>query len=676
MDYDTPTLETTRTDKEKLADRAVAVACKQLEVGLEYRAHRFKDIEKNEAMYNGHNPPALRGRNNVPFHSIVMRGFVDTLHSKIDEGVALSFDPTKEGAKKTARKVTAVYEEESAPDKGAWSIHDLGVKKLAIFSGRGIYEKYACRESGIFRDKMGPVDHWDFVTEPQGGGMLDKHLFKGRININRSKEELLKGAEKNIYHKRQVAKLVSAYFSNETKKNTKLKDFKVTRTQHLGGSGNDEEHNYVGSDQYGLVEWVMYFEGEWYNMVFNYEHQVWIRFDKLEDVYSIAKIIPGRGAWVSWATHYDPFVFWSIAPADSVRPIGYTMKKVVNLTLDNLQKRNWDMTAYNPAIFPDPQEFLYREDGLVKANVKATDSINRHIYKFETPDTTNITINLVDYLNNFLGEKTGITPGSQGKAEEDKVGIFFGNMQQVADRLGLTNKMYEMAHVQIGQNFLGGLLDHMPEKQLVKLIGNEGVSWDEELRRAEIRKTGFRVTVKGGNAEAQANEVAAQRRERALDRIKGDQGLRGAVNPEWYAREILQLGGYDQEDLRIALDVKNTADDELLSEAARAIDDILEGEKPRKNRGATTGYIRKIIDFAYDSEDLDEATFKKLLAFAEEHIEIAKRNMARKAGQMLAANAMAQRGVTQPAGGQVPTQGVSAEQPTTTPTPADAVTFA
>lgn len=620
-----------RSSMEQLGDEATAVAVKQVETSAKARQLRFNDIAKNEDQYNGVNSPAvLKGRSDIPFDTVVARGFTDTLLSKIDEPLSIQFARSKEQNKSSAEKMTSAIEKESAPDRGAWSIKDLGSKKLAIFSGRGIIAKYSDRDdNGKFKDYFEVVDHWDFLTEPKGGGNLDKHLFKGQLNIFMDYSQLKKGP----YNQKQVAKLVNKTSDDQCKKNEDLYKFKVSRLQTNGI--DFEENTFVGSRLYRLTKWVMKFRGEWYYIVFDYSTGIWIRFEKLEKVFSVAKKYDGRGPWISWATNSDPFEFWSTAPMDSIRAIAFAMKKVVNGTLDNIEKRNWDMKAYNPAVFREPRKLLYKKDGLVKAYLKRGESINNHIFNFETPDTTNISINLVDYLNAFLGEKTGITAGAQGKAEEDKVGIFFGNMQQVADRLGLTNKMYEQAHTDIGVNFQWGLHDHAPEKYIVKLIGNSGISWDETLTRDESALD-FNINVSGGNAEAQANQIKNEQKKGALQMIQVDPILRQSVNPKWYLEQVLSgVGGYDKEEVRVALDTQNDADDDILAEASQSIEDIITGKKPKKNRGATTGFIQKIIDYAYNEETLSEELFDKLVKYAQSHLEIAKQNAIRKARGVL-----------------------------------------
>lgn len=624
-----------KTPLEALADAAVKTACRQLEQFITARAARFDEIRKSEDQYRGVKTKALRGRHNIPFDSVTARGFVDTLMSKIDESLDITFEraPGRQQDKKAAQKLSAVCEFERGPDQGKWDMKDLGAKKLSIFSGRGIYKKFSSREGMKFCDHFEVVDHWDFVTEVGGGGFLDQHLYKGQMNIFRSRTALISGStgSKPYYDKRQLYRLFAASSDANFKKNQEIYRHKVSRASSMGI--DFEQTAEIGSQMYRLTEWVMFFRGEWYHMVFDYDTGIWVHFQKLEEVFSVAKYIKGRGPWISWATNFDPFEFWSIAPMDSVRPIAYAMKKVLNLSLDNLEKRNWNMRAYDPNVF-NPRDLLWKDQGLVKANIKSGGAIGNHIYHFETPDTTSITINLTDYLNNFLGEKTGITPAAQGKSDDEKATIYVGNVQQVADRLGLTNKMYEQAHVDIGVNFQYGLIDHMPERYAVKIIGNGGIEWNEELVRKELDQK-FAIRIRGTLNEEKNNAVLTQRRANALMMIARDPELRQLANPSWRLKETLTIGGYDQEDIRVALDTNSDADDDTLSEAAAAIEEIISGRTPEKNRGATTGYVRKIIEYAYDTT-LDKRTFDRLVAFAKLHVPIAEENAQRKLTQIVA----------------------------------------
>jgi hypothetical protein len=195
--------------------------------------------------------------------------------------------------------------------------------------------------------------------------------------------------------------------------------------------------------------------------------------------------------------------------------------------------------------------------------------------------------------------------------------------------MGLTNKMYKQAYQDLGVMFKYGVYDNLREPYAVKLIGLEGAEWDEMLKREDAAKP-FRVSVTGGNDEEKANTLTAQRKDATLARIERNPQLMKEINQKWYLREVLSNGGFDKEAIKIGLDTNSDADQDLLSEAAMAIDEILRGKDPKLNQGATSGYVQKIVNFA-ENTDLKEDVRAKLIFFAEQHIPIMTRNMARKA---------------------------------------------
>ena len=79
---------------------------------------------------------------------------------------------------------------------------------------------------------------------------------------------------------------------------------------------------------------------------------------------------------------------------------------------------------------------------------------------------------------------------------------------------------------------------------------------------------------------------------------------------------------------------------------------ILDGKKPKENRGADTLFMQTIVDFAYDSDDLEQDVFQALILYADSHADIATQNAVRKArsqaGMMEARAAMA--GIGAPGG--------------------------
>lgn len=615
----------------KLADKLTKIACKQLETSTRFKQPRMTEIQASIDLYDNKVKPAGRGRFNVPVP--VMAGFVDTLMSKTDEGVSLNFKYTNIANLIKKQKIQAVYEKESGPSRGNWDRVDRAVKKNAIFSGVFLYEEYA-ESDPEYKNHFRGIDYLDFHCEPMGGQDLEKHLFCGVEGVFKSKADLERLAEAEVYDANQVLSLLSRNGKEDRKRTQEL--FKNKMERYANRGLDPETNSYVGDDVYELTKWVIEHEGTKYYLVFDYFTQTWVRCIRLKDLNP-----SGRLPWVAAHTHSDLLNFWSKAPADDVRPIAEAMNILFNQALDNRQKRNFGMRAVDPEVFPDLSQLEWRPDGLVMANIgQSGKSISSGLYEFKTEEVGG-TIDLISFMDNFLGQKSGVTADAQGESDEKRVGIYYGNLQQVADRIGLYNKSYSEAHAKIGLLFQEGVREHMTEGYMVRWIGEDGASYEGEVSPDDARVEGegdgvedFDIDAVGGQAEMRANDIKKASRKEALAAILTNQNLASRINPTWAIKQILETGEYDKDEISMALDVNSDGSIEQIARAAGVIQKILNGETPKKMRTADTTFVLKIMDYAVDEVE-DMETFDKMMTYAEEHMQIALENMARKARKIV-----------------------------------------
>lgn len=613
--------------RKKLADKLAKIAVQQIETSVRFKQKRMDEIKMNEDLYHGQSLPRLRGRFNVPLPT--MAGYIDTLLSKIDEPPSLSFESDDPADFKATKKVTALAQKELKRRLLRWESKDINQKKMAAFSGVGLGEFYS-ESDPEYQNYYNIVDYYDFIFEPMGGCYLEDHSFCGRMNLFKSDNDLERGVEDGRYDGKQVEMLISASGKDDKKKNEEIFKNKIHRYQ-LMGLDNDT-YNYLGQTVFPLTWIGMEYKGERYLLTLDYRTGIWVRAVKLKDEFE-----SGLWPWSSWQTHPDEFIFLTKSPADDIRPVAIAIDIIFNQALDNRQKRNFGQRAYDPSVFPNPEDLEWRPDGLVRANsFNGIRQIAGGIYEFQTPEVSG-TIDMIQFMDAYSGRKTGITDAAQGETEEKKVGIFFGELQQVADRIGLYNKSYSSYHGDIGLRLLWGMKEHLDEKTAVRLIGTAGVE-TEELLKKEI-KPEWDINVEGGQAEARANEVKRQRRSESLKEIINNQNLAVKLNPDKTIRELLLNGEWTEEEVNQFLDTTDSANAELMGEADKAIQDIIDGKEPKQNRGATAAFIKHIVDYATDttfSEEPNEdvEVFQKIVAYAESHFPIAEQNMVRKARQM------------------------------------------
>lgn len=628
----------TETEKIVLQVRA------EYKAGLDFRHAREKDWKLSEDQYFNRQAKSLKQRYNVPVP--IIPGFVETLLSKIDDPPSVKAKQAEEADYKAVQKVNAFLDIERKKDDYDWDLIDLDAKKQAILYGRSIAKFYS-QSKPKYKSNLEIVDVYDFIADPIGGGNLEKHRFCGQDNVFKTKKQLKDGIEEMGYDPKAVEKIINATSADKLADNDNQYKSKQSRLMALGLDGIT--YNYAGQPLYKFVEMGTTFNGQRYYVLFNNETGIAVKCVPLKEVFK-------SGLWFfsSWATHRDLFNFWSKAPVDDIVPLAEMVRILVNQELDNRQKRNWGQRAYDPEVYPNPADLIFRPDGLVatKAGTSRLQPIGNGIYSFETPELKG-TIDTVNWIDNIIGQKTGVTADAQGASEESRVGVYYGNLQQIADRLGLYNKSYKKFWAAIGRRYVWGLFEHLRTPEAVMIIGEKGAEWDE-IKRFEINPE-WNILVEGGNAELAQDEAQKKRLTEVMSTFQPDELM--ILSPRWRAEQKLRAIGIDEDDIRMAFDKENDGNREILSEASQMIQDCLAGKPYKINHGANTAFVQKIIDYAVDT-DLPHDKYMKLMQIAQEHIPIAQENMARKAVQM-----MAQAGTMPQAESKPPTEQLAEMEP-------------
>ncbi len=611
-----------------LWSKLTRMAIRQYEDGVKFKQPRMLEIQQNEDLYNNRIKKAPKGRFNVPLP--VMSGFVDTLMSKIDDAPSIQFEHDNTAFYSEAMKVTAAWKKDSAPSVGRWAAKDRASKRTACTAGMGIFELYA-ESDPEYKSNLSITDPIDFYCEGISGNWLEDHTYLGKDNVFRTETDLDRGVEAGYYDAEQVEALKGSGNNTDEKRIRELYQNRQTRLRQLGLDPNNFSYN--GNRIWSLVAHCMEYDGKRYYVVFDYDTGIAVRCQRVKKAFGYDEKDPEVWPHVAWHTHPDPLNFWSKAPADDIRPVADAINVVFNQALDNRQKRNFGMRAVDGSIFTDLEQLEWRNDGIAQGDTKQGErTLREGIYEFTTPEITG-TVDMINFMDNFIGTKTGITASAQGGAGEQpgdqKVGIYYGDLQQVADRLGLYNKSYSECWSQLGLRYVLGIKNHMTEGYMVRLIGENGAEQSELTRADANPDEPFSIKPVGGQAEMRANEAKTQRRVGVIDKILANQNLAGQINPKWVIEQMLKAAEYEDDDIQIATTMTSDGDMYSIAQASRAIQEMLKGKKPNLYRSATTTFCQRIVDYATDKVT-DTRIYDLMMRYAEAHIPIAQENALRK----------------------------------------------
>lgn len=596
-------------------EKILAQVLKEYDAALKYRSPRITDSwHPNEDLYYGRKQKKLKGRHNVQFGD--MQGFVDTLLSKIDDPPMIRFSPTEEADLRKAKKVTKAWEKESSVTEGDWGYKDLLGKKMAILYGRVAYKFFAVSDP-VYLSNLVLMDTYDLIVDPMTGGLdLENARFLQHDNIFKSIYELEKDG---LYNQKQVAKLKIALAKDDTHDVDNEQKEKANRLSILGM--DTRMYRYQGDGVVKLREAYTTYEGYRYLCTYESSQKVWLRVEKLKEIFETPEYPNGDPLWPidSWAPNPDAFEFWSPSPADQVRD-GYIAESIlINQALDNRMYRNFGMKAYDTTMFKNPALLEPRWAGLVPVTPAEGRGIQQGIYEFQYPslDDTSIIHNLIDQK---LSKNSGITPGTQGLSENDKkVGVFEGEIAQVADRMGLTNKSYARFWVRMGKRYINGLKEHLKEPMAVRMIGEVGIEWDQLI--GEDLKAKYDIQIFGSNAELNAD---ARKKKSKYDALMAEKESQ-LINQKLALEKKLEIAGFETAEIKELMDTKHEGDQEIIAEAAEENQKMLTKDV-ESNEGATTAHIQKHLDFIKDNE-LKPEIQDRIMKHAKEEIVFARKNM-------------------------------------------------
>lgn len=600
------------------ADEIVRIAKKQIDTSRLFKQSRVKEILDTEDVYNMKLKPALQGRLNVPFDGVVLSGFVDTWVAENNKPVYISFEDPTGANMRGAEKIKAAWERDSKRIR--LKAKKLAMKHQAAIAGRTI-GKYYAESDPKYCPYFQIVDYLDFHCEPNGGGHLDDHYFRYQENIFRSREDIVSGGESGWYLQSQVDKLFSAYDSSDFKRNEDMFGNKQSRYMSIGL--DMESNNYIGGKLFNLVEGDTYYKGVKYHIIFDQSTNIWLRCVPL-------KIDFGNDLtpFISFsAPKPDAFNFWNLAPADKIKPIAEAIRLNLNEVLNNNRKRNWGMRAVDMNMFPDLRKLDWRPDGVLHANVPLNASIQQGIYHFETPELSGA-LNLNAYLNAFVGEKLGINAGSQGQSSDTKVGIYQGNAFQISKRMQVSADAEEEFHSDLATRYDWGLWDHASEDEMVRLVSSEGIGWEKLTN--DDKDPEYVVIAEVSKEDEQKSSDMVRAQIEAMVSTQSDPNQMVLIkNKKAFIEKKFKLAGMKESEIEEFF--VTDGEDDIFSDAKKAIELIGRGKNPGVNWGATTAYLQYISDWILEnSSELKPEIRKKLEEYFDQHVSIAMKNAEQK----------------------------------------------
>lgn len=583
--------------KEK-RDKIVAQALDEIDFARKYKQGKVTNWQKNEDLYYGKKQTTESSRANVDLGR--MQEFVNTVLSKIDNPLVFKFAKRKDAQTKRVARLNALRQYDSQRD--FWDLKDLVGKKQAVIYGRAIYS-YSADSSVAYTPHLENVDVYDYLIDPSAGGIdIERAYYMGRYGIVKTVADLK--ADKKLYIKSEIDNLIEGAGNADERSQEETNKDNRTYAQNVWTTHKEQQA--VG--KYKFWEWYTTFEGERYYLLLSETGACAIRVEKLTDVFA-----SGLYPFWTWAAFPDLSEFWTPSFCDYVREIFMAQAVSINQMLDNAEQINKPQVAVDVGAVRNLAELKYRRNGVIKVT-KGTD-INKAVRFVETPPIKT-PIEVFNTLEAIQEKASGVTAASKGVAEEDKVGIYEGNMANTAERFGLLARSYSFGYRRFAMLYEHGVREHLTKKIAVDILGTEGIEVEEISKRDIFRKSEeFAVLVESSFSEQATSMMEKRTKLQFLAGKRGDP----TINQKKLTEIESGIVGFKEEEIRQLMDVSEFGDAEMMSEAERDIEMLLDDEPVEPNPIATTAYKQRFIDYLQDhKEDMNMEQFNRIATYIQQ----------------------------------------------------------
>lgn len=612
-----------KAKQEKILEQAI----KELKHSRAYKEkHVLPRWKRNDKILAGERKKIESVRSNINITYTKGKGFVNTLMSKVDSEPNIKFSKGEDADLKKAQRTNALFAQDSAPANGNWAFKGLAGKKHGTKYGRTIFEYHASSIGG-YKSILTLVHPRKFHIDPEAGGIdIERANWLGREGIKKNAKQLRAGKKKKTYISRAVDVILRDDFG---------------KTEDEEATTNPEENRYITlrgteqklqrDDEWNFIEWGTTFEGERYYILFNEDSKEAIDLTLFTD-----KFESGLWNYATYATDPDDEEFWTDAPFDAVIELFMGQDVLVNQQLDNNEQINQPMKGYDVNAIKNPSMLKWRRNGNIP--FKKGTNMDR-AFKVFTPTALPNNVETYNLLDNISQVESGISGDTKGLSEQDTLGIYQGNLQQQADRLGLLNKSYADCYNRLGLLYYKGLKEHLNGKAAVQRIGSKGIEF-EEITKSDIvpAKREFNISVSSADVNLNNDTTESKNKLDFLAAYKDDPTKNQNAMFEIQA----EIVGFDQDQVRRLQDPENSGDAEIIAQSANDFQKMLGGEVfEEPYQGATTGYKQyMVVELRNLSRDIKPEIEATIIAYIESLEDVVVKNTVRQAKEQITSEAL------------------------------------
>ena len=528
----------------KLRNKILEQSKNELDFAHKYKKSRLDDWDKNEFM--------VRNKKNRQVDTDTRTNIVlgethkdlDTFLSKINNNLQFTYEPGELGDKMKVKHFNAIKDKYSKVD--GWDMLDLLGKRESAIYGRVVYLAYGEQKDKEFKFNQQIISMKHFFIDPDAGGRdTEKAQYMGWYGLKMSKQQI----ESNpSFIKSQVESL---YKGNPTTSGTQTKEVKLTSYDYFPQELKNDNYYY-------FYRWITTYEDKRYFLIFDTKG-ICIQCELWEDIQD-SNMFP---IW-TWACYPEEFEFFSLGPIDLVREPEMAKNKTINQLMDNAEQINNPQKGVNIDKIQNLAEVKYNKKNtniLVTGDTNVNDAVQ---ILTQPPITTGIDV--YEKLDQIVQAASGITDAIQGVSSEKTLGIYQGNIAQANSRFALLQRSYDGGVYRLALLFREAVKQHFTRSMSIRVEGPFGLTWETVKAKDVQSKQDFDILVESSSLEDNQNILKSNQKIQALNGIMANPILIQQVNPKYAVEQTLKTAGFEEDELKQIMDVKNFTSEEIRGE--------------------------------------------------------------------------------------------------------------
>jgi hypothetical protein len=550
-----------------------------------------------------------------------MRGFTNTLLSKIDKSITFKYKAPEAGDYLKALYLNSLKDQDKK--QGNWDFIDLLGKEDNIIYGRTINLYQSGKDKqGNYTSKLSLIDPKDFLIDPEAGGSdKEKALYMGWWGTKITKKQLDDGIKEGKYIKTETQRLLRTSGNNteETQEDEDKQNRAIKYSRHeriLQKDNIFKFYTWFTTDE----------EDERYYMVLTPSGQC-VRCQKWNEIKKSGKY----PIW-TYAAYPNDREFWTPSPADYVRKIFLSQEKTIRQMIDNSEQTNKPQTIIKPDKIQNLHQLKYNEKSRY-IQIDEDASPNEVVNALPVAPLQNA-MNVYEMLEKIAQFESGITADVRGVSDEDVLGIYEGNLQQASDRIGLYNKNISDGYREFGILYKEGIDDNLTKPQAVEIMGAEGLEV-KKITRKDVRPDGkdYDVVIESSSTDAKNDNIDKKNKLTFINAYKGSEDINQKVLFEKGANIV----GFDEDDVKEMLNTQDFSIVRVLREADRIYQDLIKGREVELYNEADTGFQQRLLDLKIrNKNNITIEQDSRVENYMKEIMPIVERNMARRLSNKLA----------------------------------------